>query len=137
MRPINVDVTCGLRVMGYSKDSFTFTSDEGDGYDITSNYLKGEKYAPKLKPEHFEEWADQLEIIVEWCRKKAKEINNESKIKKYIVRIYDGFDNEWTDVSKPCSKDEAQRIWNEKTNNGKEKTCYGDIDYYKIFEVNS
>lgn len=57
--------------------------------------------------------------------------------KKYIVRLYDGFDNEWIDVSSPVSKEEANRIWNEKTNNGTEKTTYNDIDYYAIFEADT
>jgi hypothetical protein len=51
----------------------------------------------------------------------------------YIVRLYDGFDNEWIDVSEPVSKEEAEKIWNEKTNNGTRKTKFDDIDYYKIF----
>ena len=52
---------------------------------------------------------------------------------KYVVRLYDGFDNEWMDVSEPVSFAEAQRIWNEHTKNGTEKTKYGDIDYFKVF----
>ena len=52
---------------------------------------------------------------------------------KYIVRLYDGFDNEWIDVSEPVSKEEADRIWNEKTGNGTHNTCYANIDYYDIF----
>ena len=56
--------------------------------------------------------------------------------KLFVVRLYDGFDNEWMDVSKKVSKTEAKRIWNEKTKNGTEKTCYDDIDYFKIDRVN-
>ena len=52
---------------------------------------------------------------------------------KYIVRLYDGFDNIWMDVSKHVSLEEAQRIYNKMTNNGKHSTKYDDIDYYKIF----
>ena len=72
-RPLNVDVICKLRVMGQEKPSFTFESDEGDGYDIIAGYMDGEKYAPVLKPHHYEEWAEQLENLVEWLRKKACE----------------------------------------------------------------
>ena len=72
-RPINVDVNIGLRVIGSSKDSFIFSSDEGDGYEITPGYAKGEKYAPELKPLHFEEWAEQLEYAVQWLRVEAEE----------------------------------------------------------------
>lgn len=55
-------------------------------------------------------------------------------MKKYVVRLYDGFDNEWIDVCRPCNKKTAEAIWNEKTDNGTKNACYGDIDYYKIFE---
>lgn len=51
----------------------------------------------------------------------------------FIVRLYDGFDNEWIDVSPPVSREEANKIWLEKTKGGKENTGYNDIDYYKIF----
>ncbi len=53
----------------------------------------------------------------------------------FVVRLYDGFDNEWVDVSKEVPWEEANRIWNEKTKNGTEKTKYGDIDYYAIFSL--
>ena len=72
-RPVNVDINCGLRVIGQSKNSFDFISDEGDGYDIIAGYADGEKYAPDLKSFHYEEWAEQLENAAEWCRKRAKE----------------------------------------------------------------
>ena len=51
----------------------------------------------------------------------------------FIVRLYDGFDNEWIDVSKPLSYEEALEIWSKKTNGGTEKTTYNNIDYYAIF----
>ena len=43
---------------------------------------------------------------------------------KFIVRLYDGFDNEWMDVSSPVSKVEAQQIWNGKTKDGTQKTKF-------------
>lgn len=52
---------------------------------------------------------------------------------KYIVRFFDGFDYKWIDVSEPSSKEEAERIWNEYTNNRTIKTNFDDIDYYMIF----
>jgi hypothetical protein len=71
-RPLNVDILCNLRVIGYGKSSFTITSDEGDGYEFFELYMKGE--GPDLKPYHFEEWAEQLEYASEWCRGKAAEL---------------------------------------------------------------
>jgi len=51
----------------------------------------------------------------------------------YVVRLYDGFDYCWMDVSKALSWDEAEAVWKEKTESGSKNTCYGDIDYYDIF----
>ena len=48
------------------------------------------------------------------------------KNEKFIVRLYDGFDNEWIDVSSP-----------NKTKNGAEKTKFNDIDYYDIFPADT
>ena len=56
---------------------------------------------------------------------------------KYVVRLYDGFDNLWIDVSKPVTLNEAEEIWNQKTDNGTKKTDFQDIDYYKIFEADT
>lgn len=54
----------------------------------------------------------------------------------YVVRVYDGFDNIWTDVSEPVPKEEAKKIWAEKTDNGNKLTSYNDINYYEIFPSN-
>jgi len=74
-RPLNVDIRCALRVIGFSKESFEFISDEGDGYDILPGYMNGE--GPELKPHHFEEWSKQLKYAAEWCDKKTIELKKE------------------------------------------------------------
>jgi len=56
---------------------------------------------------------------------------------KYIVRLYDGFDNLWMDISKPVSKKIAKCIWNKETKNGTKNTRYDDIDYYDIFPADT
>lgn len=56
---------------------------------------------------------------------------------KYVVRLWDGMDNQWMDVSKPISKDKAYQIWKEKTNNGTKNVRYEEIDYYDIFPANT
>ena len=56
----------------------------------------------------------------------------EGKKGKFIVRLYDGFDNLWIDVSKSVSLEEAKNIWSEKTEKGTKNIEYGDIDYYNI-----
>lgn len=59
------------------------------------------------------------------------------KNRLYVVRLYDGFDNIWMDVSKPTSREEAEKIWNEKTENGKKNTKFDDIDYYAIYPADT
>lgn len=61
----------------------------------------------------------------------------ESKEGKFVVRLYDGFDNIWMDVSSAVTKEEADKIWGEKTDNGTRKTKFDDIDYYKIFPADT
>ena len=56
---------------------------------------------------------------------------------KFIVRQYDGFDNEWIDISKPMSKEEAKELWNKRTKDGTKNTCFADIDYYEIFPADT
>lgn len=56
-----------------------------------------------------------------------------AKVEQFIVRHYDGMDNVWMDVSTAVSKEEADRIWNERTKGGTQNTKFGDIDYYRIF----
>jgi hypothetical protein len=55
----------------------------------------------------------------------------------YIVRLYDGFDNQWCDVTMPVSRAEAERVWNEYTANGTRAKEYADIDYYRIFPADT
>lgn len=51
----------------------------------------------------------------------------------FIVRLYDGMDNQWMDVSGAVPHDEAEKIWREKTNGGTKNISFDEIDYYKIF----
>ena len=55
----------------------------------------------------------------------------------FVVRLYDGFDHEWMDISEPVSRDEAERILNQHTKNGTENTKFDDIDYYAIFQADT
>lgn len=57
--------------------------------------------------------------------------------KKFVVRLYDGFDNQWIDVTKPMTMAAAKAEWSRLTKNGTEKAKYSDIDYYKIFPADT
>jgi hypothetical protein len=51
----------------------------------------------------------------------------------YVVRLYDGSDHLWMDVSAPLSWEDATALWNEKTRGGTQNTRYEDFDYYDVF----
>jgi hypothetical protein len=55
----------------------------------------------------------------------------------FVVRLWDGFDGVWMDVCSPKSEEEANRIWNEKTENGTKHTKFADIDYYRVFPADT
>ena len=55
----------------------------------------------------------------------------------FVVRQYDGMDRLWIDVSESVSQEEAQRIWDELTNNGTKNIEYSEIDYYAIFPADT
>lgn len=56
---------------------------------------------------------------------------------KYIVRLWDGSDRLWIDVSASLSLFEAAMVWHEKTNGATVKTQYSDFDYYDIFPTST
>ncbi len=56
---------------------------------------------------------------------------------KFVVRLYDGMDEEWMDVSQPVDRATADRILAEKTEGGTKNTKYDDIDYYRIFPADT
>ena len=58
-------------------------------------------------------------------------------VELYVLRLYDGFENHWIDITKPIPYEEALARWNKETKNGTRQTCYGDNDYYDIFPANT
>ena len=60
-----------------------------------------------------------------------------SEDKLYVVRLFDGMDGEWMDITDAITEEEAKRIWNKKTKGGTYKTSYDDIDYYDIFPADT
>ncbi len=51
----------------------------------------------------------------------------------FVVRLWDGMDGTWTDVTGPLSAEDALKVWNERTSNGTKKVSYDEIDYFRIF----
>lgn len=68
---------------------------------------------------------------------KEEQAVEKKEVELFIVRVYDGFDNVWTDVTKPVPYAEANRVWDEKTKGGTQNVTYDDIDYYRIFPANT
>lgn len=56
---------------------------------------------------------------------------------KFVVRLYDYFDNQWVDISKPLTEEEAILLWCERTDNGKHSAQYEHKDYYMIFPADT
>jgi len=52
---------------------------------------------------------------------------------KFTVRLWDGMDGCWCDCAKDVSKEEALKVWADRTKNGTEKVSFSEIDYYRIF----
>lgn len=55
----------------------------------------------------------------------------------FVVRLYDGFDNEWMDISGNVPREEAERILSDNTDGGIRNTTFDDIDYYRIFPADT
>lgn len=61
----------------------------------------------------------------------------------YVVRLYDGFDNLWMDVSKPMPQSEAEKLAGDKnaarhgSGAGNRNGHYGEIDYYKAWPADT
>jgi len=56
-----------------------------------------------------------------------------TKHETFVVRLWDGMDGCWTDCTGEVGRDEALRVWVEKTDGGARGVSYAEIDYYAIF----
>jgi hypothetical protein len=54
----------------------------------------------------------------------------------FIVRLFDMFDG-WIDISPAVPKAEADRIWNQRTQNGTRNIRYEEGDYYAIYPADT
>lgn len=110
-----------------------------DNYEIQQYMIEQDGDEWRVRDTHMEisiSYHPTREEAVEACRD-LRDPEGAKLRKLKVVRLYDGFDRQWMDVSKPVPEDEAQRIWNEKTKNGTERTKYADIDYYAIFPADT
>lgn len=59
----------------------------------------------------------------------------------FIVRLYDGMDNCWMDVSAPLPRAEADKLCGDKNEQrsptSSREGSYDDIDYYKVFPADT
>lgn len=58
-------------------------------------------------------------------------------VSRFVVRLYDGMDNRWVDMTEPVALEEAQRVYNMETDFGRHHARFQDIDYYRIFPANT
>lgn len=62
---------------------------------------------------------------------------------QWVVRLWDGFDGEWMNVSEPMSQAEAEKLAGDKNERrlgsgaGNRDGHYSEIDYYKAFPANT
>ena len=63
--------------------------------------------------------------------------------KLWIVRLWDGFDGEWMDVSDPMPENDAKELAGDKnearsgSGAGNRDGHYGEIDYYSAFPADT
>ncbi len=55
----------------------------------------------------------------------------------FIVRLWDGMDGAWSDVTGAISAEEALQVWSDRTNRGKKMVSFNDIDYFRIFHFDT
>jgi hypothetical protein len=97
-----------------------------------------------LKDVPDEELNDAVGTMTAFIRDFTNEKKRRSLEGWHIVRLYDGFDSKWIDVSKPMPKDEALKLAgdnNEKRTSGpgagKREGSFDDIDYYAAFPADT
>jgi len=73
------------------------------------------------------------EVWKQACQEADRRSAAAEPVELFVVRLWDGFDGLWMDVSEPVPREQADAIWREKTLNGTKMTSFSDIDYYKVF----
>lgn len=73
------------------------------------------------------------ELLTIYCRAMHEVADVFVKYASYVVRQWDGMDGCWTDCTGEVGRDEALRVWAERTDGGAHRIGYAEIDYYRIF----
>lgn len=73
------------------------------------------------------------ELLAIYCRAMHESANVFAARATYVVRLWDGMDGCWTDCTREVDRDEALRIWAERTDGGTARVSYTEVDYYRIF----
>jgi hypothetical protein len=73
------------------------------------------------------------DLLTIYCRVMGEVAEVFVKYETYIVRQWDGMDGCWTDGTGEVGREEALRVWAERTDGGTRCVAYAEIDYYRIF----
>jgi hypothetical protein len=73
------------------------------------------------------------ELLTIYCRSMREVADVFVKYETYVVRGWDGMDGCWTDCTGEVGREEALRVWAERTDGGTHRIGYAEIDYYRIF----
>lgn len=108
---------------------------EAESYDVA--IIMAEAPAP-YKNHWKNSYTLESVAAVIWTKDDDKRVVSDHEPPLYVVRFYDGFDNEWMTVSEPLPYDAAFKLCGDKnearsgTAAGKRTGSYNDIDYYKV-----
>lgn len=73
------------------------------------------------------------EMLAIYCRVMGDISATFANHETFVVRVWDGMDGCWTDCTGEVGRDEALRVWAERTDGGTRQVSYAEIDYYRIF----
>ena len=95
------------------------------------------KKKPMQKPTQKDDYNLQLEADLYFGVRRSDNLDLEHEGALFVVRQWDGMDECWIDLTKPCSAKKALTMWNMHTDRGTKWVSYSEIDYYRIFPAES
>lgn len=72
-------------------------------------------------------------LLALYCRVMGEVAEVFVKHASYVVRLWDGMDGCWIDCTVEVNRQEALRVWADRTEGGTCLVAYAEIDYYRIF----